>query len=65
MVKPATVRTILTVALSHDWLVHQLDVKNAVLHGTLSENVYCEQPSGFVDSARQIMSVASTKLYIV
>jgi len=27
-------------------------MKNAFLHGTLSETVYCVQPSGFVDSSR-------------
>lgn len=26
-------------------------MKNAFLHGTLSEIVYCSQPTGFVDSA--------------
>jgi len=41
----------LSIALSQHWPVHQLDVKNAFLHGTLSETVYCTQPTGFVDSA--------------
>jgi hypothetical protein len=39
-------------ALSRSWLLHQLDVKNAFLHGTLTETVYCSQPAGFVDSSR-------------
>jgi hypothetical protein len=52
VVKPATVRTILSLAVSRSWPVHQLDVKNAFLHGTLSETVYCSQPTRFVDPAQ-------------
>jgi hypothetical protein len=52
VVKPATVRVVLSWALSQNWPIHQLDVKNAFLHGTLTETVYCMQPSGFVDSSR-------------
>jgi hypothetical protein len=51
VVKPATVRTVITIAHSRDWPIHQLDVKNAFLHGTLSETVYCSQPTGFTDPA--------------
>jgi hypothetical protein len=49
VVKPATVRTVLSLAVSRSWPVHQLDVKNAFLHGTLSKTVYCSHPIGFVD----------------
>ena len=52
VVKPTTVRTILSLALSRSWPVHQLDVKNAFLHVTLSETVYCSQLAEFVDSSR-------------
>uniref|UniRef100_A0A2N9J617 Integrase catalytic domain-containing protein n=1 Tax=Fagus sylvatica TaxID=28930 RepID=A0A2N9J617_FAGSY len=51
VIKPPTVRLILSLAVSHNWPLQQLDVKNAFLHGTLKEEVYMAQPQGYVDSS--------------
>jgi hypothetical protein len=48
VIKPATIRVVLSLAASRDWPIHQLDVKNAFLHGDLLEKVYAQQPAGFV-----------------
>lgn len=49
MVKPTTIRTILSIATHFRWPLRQLDVKNAFLHGYLFETVYMAQPPGFID----------------
>ncbi|XP_073268322.1 uncharacterized protein [Populus alba] len=37
VVKPTTVRLVITIAVTHGWKIHQLDVHNAFLNGILQE----------------------------
>lgn len=50
IVKQATIRVILSLAVHFNWPLQQLDVTNAFLHGILQETIYMTQPPGFVDS---------------
>jgi hypothetical protein len=52
VVKPATVRTMLSLFVSRSWPFHHLDVKNVFLHDTLLEIFYCSKPTRFVDPAQ-------------
>lgn len=46
--KPVTIHVSLSLALSHNWTLRQLDINNAFLHGTLHEEVFMVQPPGFI-----------------
>ena len=48
VLKPGMIRAMLQLVVSRAWPVHQLDVSNAFLHGYLTEQVFCEQPTGFI-----------------
>lgn len=48
VVKLASIRTILTIVMSKQWQLRQVDVNNAFLNGDLTEEVYMQQPPGYV-----------------
>ena len=52
VVKPATIRLLLSMALTHGWHLRQLDIQNAFLHGVLKEEVFMCQPPGFEDPSQ-------------
>nr|ABB47727.2 retrotransposon protein, putative, Ty1-copia subclass [Oryza sativa Japonica Group] len=43
-----TIRVLLSLAASHGLLVHQMDVKTAFLNAELDDEIYMDQPDGFV-----------------
>jgi hypothetical protein len=48
VVKPTTVRLVLTIDVLYGWNIHQLDVYNAFLNNILQKEVYMAQPSGLL-----------------
>ncbi|KAI5350367.1 hypothetical protein L3X38_003258 [Prunus dulcis] len=43
-----TIRTLIALASVHNLVIHQMDVKTAFLNGDLDEEIYMEQPEGFI-----------------
>lgn len=49
VVKAKIVRTVLSLAITNQWNLHQLDVNNAFLNGHFCETVHMKQPPSYTD----------------
>jgi hypothetical protein len=61
--KMGTIRTILAIAASKHWCLHQLDVKNAFLHGDLTEDIYMRPPAGLFSTPTSAVCKLRRSLY--
>jgi hypothetical protein len=49
-----SVRLVLALAADEGWEVHHMDVKTTFLNGELAEEVYVQQPEGFVTAGEEL-----------
>jgi hypothetical protein len=50
VIKPTTLRLILSIVVSKSWCIHQADINNVFLNGDLQSTVFMKQPLGFTSS---------------
>ena len=53
VVRYQSIRTLLAFDVQNDMLLHQMDVVTAFLNGTLEEDIYMEQPDGYVEQGKE------------
>lgn len=63
VIKPVTIRIILTLALTYGWSLQQLDVNNAFLNGLLEEDIYMQQPQRFVSENKSLVCKLNCAIY--
>ena len=63
VIKPVTIRLIITLPLTNKWDLFQLDDNNAFLNGHLNETIYMQQPRGFESSDKTLVCKLQKALY--
>jgi histone deacetylase 1/2 len=63
VIKPVTIRIILTLAVTYKWQVQQIDINNAFLNGVLQEEVFMQQPAGFEVADKSLVCKLHKSLY--
>eukprot|EP00253_Pinus_taeda_P005686 PITA_05686 len=54
---------VLSLVASFKWEVHQMDVKSIFLHGDLHEEIYMEQPHGFIQTDSNLVCRLKKSIY--
>ena len=49
----SSIRILLALASIHNMFIHQMDVKTAFLNGDLEEEIYMDQPEGFIAKGQE------------
>ena len=58
-----SIRLVLSLAALHNWEFHEMDVKSTFLHGYLHEEIYMEQPPGYVQNNSSLVCLLKKSLY--
>ena len=53
VVRYSSIRALLAYAIQNDMILHQMDVVTAFLNGTLEENIYMQQPAGYIQPGKE------------
>ena len=53
VVRFSSIRLLLAFAVQNDLLIHQMDVETTFLNGKLDEEIYMQQPEGYVKSGEE------------
>ena len=48
-----SIQSVIALGAQHKLQLHQMDVTTAFLHGELSEEVYMEQPEGYIEQEQE------------
>ena len=63
VVKPMSYKSLFALAAAKDWEIEQMDVKTAFLYGSVGEDIYVEQPDGFIASDSTKVCLLDKALY--